>query len=81
MFQNTAFRRLESVSVFKKTLTQLGQIDRASPYPRSRSYLKAKIQSSLRNVLKYKQDSVLDKNTMMDNVQKHKICRPSWLEY
>jgi hypothetical protein len=35
--------------------TQLGPIDRASPY------LKTETQSSLRNVLKYKQDGVFDK--------------------
>jgi hypothetical protein len=41
----------------------------------SRFYLKTETESSLQNVvLKYKQDGVLDKNRMMDNVQKHNIC-------
>jgi hypothetical protein len=40
--------------------TQLGPIDTASPYVRP-------------DVFKYKHDGVLDKNWMMDNVQKHNI--------
>jgi hypothetical protein len=33
-----------------------------------------RIQCSKRYVLKYKHDGILDKNRMMDNVQKHNIC-------
>jgi hypothetical protein len=33
-----------------------------------------RIQSPKRCVLKNKQDGVLDKDKMMDNVQKHNIC-------
>jgi hypothetical protein len=33
-----------------------------------------RIQSPISCVLKCKQDGVLDKNGMMDNVQKHNIC-------
>jgi hypothetical protein len=41
----------------------------------SRLYLKTdRIQFPKHCVLKYKQDSVLDKKRMMDNVQKHNIC-------
>jgi hypothetical protein len=42
--------------------TQLGPIDRASPYLQKRC------------VLKYKEDGVLNKNRMMGNVQKRNIC-------
>jgi hypothetical protein len=41
----------------------------------SKFYLKMETESSLQNiVLEYKQDGVLDKDRMMDNVQKHNIC-------
>jgi hypothetical protein len=40
----------------------------------SRFYLKTEAESRLRNVLKEKQDGVLDKDKTMDNVQKRNIC-------
>jgi hypothetical protein len=59
---------------FRKDLTELGPIDRASPYLRGGSYLKTETEASLRNVvLKNKQYGVLDNDKKMDNVQKH-IC-------
>jgi hypothetical protein len=45
--------------------TQLGPIERASPY----------LRTSLRNfVLKHEQDDILDKDETMDNVQERNIC-------
>jgi hypothetical protein len=40
-----------------------------------------RLQSLKRCVLKYKQDGVLDKNRMMDNVQKHIICTDEYLRF
>jgi hypothetical protein len=64
--------------------TQLGPVNRASPEiatmsidwaQLSRFYLKTdRIRSLKCCVLKYKQDGVLDKNRMLDNVQKHNVC-------
>jgi hypothetical protein len=54
--EHTTFRRLDYVSVFRKT--EDGD----------------RVQSPKRCVLTYKHDFFLDKNRMMDNLQKHNIC-------
>jgi hypothetical protein len=50
--------------------TQLGPVNRASPYLRTTD----RIQSPKRCVLKDKQGGVLDKDKTMDSVQKRNIC-------
>jgi hypothetical protein len=47
--------------------TQLGPIDRTSPY-------RDRIQFPKRYVLKQKQDDILNKDKTIDNVQKRNIC-------
>jgi hypothetical protein len=59
VFQNTKFRRLDSLSNFQVKPSQLGLIDRTSPYFRRE---------------KYNQEGVLHEKRTMFNVQKHNIC-------
>jgi hypothetical protein len=67
LFQNTTFRRLESVSVFRSLSPE---IMTSSVYWAQLSgfYLKTETETSLRSVV------FRNKNRTMDNVPKHNIC-------